>query len=389
MSDNDTTRTTRRATLKYGATAAAGLGLAGCSEFAEQAGSNGTPTGTGSSTVTMEPMGTVAFDSVPETWMAYFSTYGDMGIALGQADGLEALIFSENWPDQLYDSLPGVDVDIPGTRQLMGESGIDKEVFYELECDVHLFDPNFIQVLDDSWTDEDLDDIATNVGPIVGNQIRRRGDDWHDYRYYSLYEAFEIIARVFQERERYEAIKTVHDEFISSLQADLPPEDERPDIGLVSVNSNFEDGSFYTYPIGSEGNGKKQYRDLGINDAFAEEIDGGYAQWDYEQLLEVDPDALVFSYGFSHVSRAEFEDRMEQMRADDVGSRLSAVQNDRLYRGGTAYQGPVLNLLQTEAAAKQFYPDQFGAWNGLETLEDADAQLFDHQRVADIINGDI
>jgi len=385
--NDETAGPTRRDTLKYGATAAV-FGLAGCSEITNQAGGNGTPTGSGSYTVEMAPMGAVEFDLVPESWMAYFSTYGDMGIALGQQAGMEALIFSENWPDQLYDSLPGIDIDIPTTRQLMGENGIDKEVFYELDCDVHLFDPNFIKVLDDTWTDEDLDDIATNVGPIIGNQIRRRGDDWHDYRYYSLYEAFEIIATVFQERARYEAIKSVHDEFISSLQADLPPRSDRPEIGLVSVNSDFEQGSFWTYPIGGKGNGKKQYRDLGINDAFASEIDGGYAQWDYEQLLEVDPDALVFSYGFSHVSRAEFENRMEQMRADDVGSRLSAVQNDRLYRGGTVYQGPVLNLLQTEAAAKQFYPDQFGEWNGVETLSDSDAQLFDHQRIADIIHGE-
>lgn len=74
---------------------------------------------------------------------------------------------------------------------------------------------------------------------------------------------------------------------------------------------------------------------------------------------------------------------------DPIGKQLSAVRNDRLYRGGGSYQGPVVNLFQAEAAARQFYPDSFGAWDGLETLRDESLTLFDRQRVADIINGDI
>ena len=192
---------------------------------------------------------------------------------------------------------------------------------------------------------------------------------------------------MFDERERYEALKAVHDEFIGAVQSRLPPESERPEIGLISAFSNFQKGSLDAYPIGA-GNGKKQYRDLGIVDGFGPHIDGSYASWGYEQLLEVDPDVLVFPYGFSDLSAAEFESRMDDLRAHPVGQRLTAVQNDRLYRGGTSYQGPVINLIQTEIAAKQFYPDRFGAWNGIEALLEEDAQLFDHQRVADIINGE-
>jgi iron complex transport system substrate-binding protein len=123
--------------------------------------------------------------------------------------------------------------------------------------------------------------------------------------------------------------------------------------------------------------------------AFDDVIEGSYAEWDYEQLLAVDPDALLFQYGFSHVSTEEFERQMDAMREDPVGQQLSAVRNDRLYRGGTSYQGPIINLFQTEAAAKQFYPETFGAWHGLETFADADERLFDYGRVADIVNGDI
>ena len=73
---------------------------------------------------------------------------------------------------------------------------------------------------------------------------------------------------------------------------------------------------------------------------------------------------------------------MAVVRDDPVGSQLTAVANDRLVRGGTPYQGPVINLFQTEIAAKQFYPDEFGDLDG-------DAELFDRGRIVDIINGDI
>jgi iron complex transport system substrate-binding protein len=249
-------------------------------------------------------------------------------------------------------------------------------------------DPNFISLLDDTWTDADYEEVATNVGPIVGNSIRRRGEDWHDYPYYSLYEAFGKVADVFRERERYEALRSVHDELIADVQSDLPDTEDRPTVGLLSINSDFESGSFYAYPV-NDGNGHKQYRDVEMRGAFDDAIEGGYAEWDYEQILEVDPDALLFQYGFSHVSAEEFERRMDAMREDPVGKQLTAVRNDRLYRGGTSYQGPLINLFQTEAAAKQFYPDAFGEWNGIETLSEPENRLFDYQRVADIINGDL
>jgi hypothetical protein len=41
-----------------------------------------------------------------------------------------------------------------------------------------------------------------------------------------------------------------------------------------------------------------------------------------------------------------------------VRSKVTAVQNDDRYLGGTPYQGPIINLLQTEMAAKQLYPEE-------------------------------
>ena len=393
---------TRRDYLKYGGAVVGGGLLAGCTGSSDGSSTpEGTPTGTGAAnetktetatgdtsySVTMAPMGEVEFESVPEEWMAYFSTYGDMGVALGQLDGLQGLIFTENWPLAFFEHLPDVEVSFDDVAQLMGDGGIDKESFYELDADVHLMDPNFISLLDDNWGEDDYEEIATNVGPVIGNSIRRRGEDWHDYSYYSLYEAFGRIADVFDERERYEALKAVHDGLISDVRSNLPDEEDRPTVGLLSINSDFENGSFYAYPV-NDGNGHKQYRDVEMRGAFDDAIEGGYAQWDYEQILDVDPDALLFQYGFSHVTTEEFERRMDAMRSDPVGQQLTAVRNDRLYRGGTSYQGPLINLFQTEAAAKQFYPDAFGEWNGIETLSNPDDRLFDYQRVSDIVTGD-
>ncbi|GCF15892.1 hypothetical protein Harman_38270 [Haloarcula mannanilytica] len=335
----------------------------------------------------MEPVGEVSFESVPDRWMSYYSTFGDMGIALGQLESLAGLFFVDNWPTAFYDQLPGVEVSFEDVEKIEMGDGIDREVFYELNSDVHLMDPNMLSWIDDNWSQSDIDDIRSDVGPFVGNHIRRRGYEWHDYEYYSLYEAFEVVAEVFQERDRYSIISEVHDQLLTDLQEDLPSEEDRPSAGFLSVNSDFENGTFYAYPLG-EGNGKKQYHDLGIDDAFEAYIDGSFAEWDYEQLLTADPDALVFLYGFSNASTEGFEDKVERMRDDPVGSQLTAVENDRLHRGGTEYQGPIINLFQTEAAAKQLYPDQFGAWNGLnESLPEND-RLFDYQRVADVINGE-
>jgi iron complex transport system substrate-binding protein len=386
MSD-ETATSTRRETLKYGGAVAAGMGLAGCSDLAGQSDSQ-TPTGTGSYTVEMAPMGEVQFDSVPENWVSFLSTYGDMGIALGKADGLRGLWDPETMPTAFYDALPDVDVSFEDVSPISGGGEFDKEIFYELDADLHLLDPNWLGVLADDWGDDDIEEITTGVAPFLGNYIRRRGDDWHDYQYYSLYEAFEIVADAFDERARYEALASVHDDMQATIEETLPPSEDRPSVGLVSVNSNFEEATFYVYPV-QDGNNHKQYRDIEMRGAFDDHVEGSYGQFDYEQLLEVDPDAIVFQYGFSHVSTEEFESRLETMREDSVGSQLSAVQNDRLYRGGSAYQGPVVNLFQTEAAARQFYPEAFGEWNGIETLQEDSLTLFDRQRVADIINGDV
>ncbi|AAV44862.1 unknown (plasmid) [Haloarcula marismortui ATCC 43049] len=78
------------------------------------------------------------------------------------------------------------------------------------------------------------------------------------------------------------------------------------------------------------------------------------------------------------------------MRDSSLGQELTAVQEERLYVGGSAYQGPIINLFQTEMLGKQLYPDEFGEWPGEITAGEfpeipEGKHLFDREEVADIL----
>jgi iron complex transport system substrate-binding protein len=63
------------------------------------------------------------------------------------------------------------------------------------------------------------------------------------------------------------------------------------------------------------------------------------------------------------------------MEGHDVASDLTAVKEGNVHRGGPLYQGPITNLVVTERTARQVY--------GVED------DLFDRERVGDIVAGDI
>jgi len=389
---------TRRDTIKYGGTVAVGGLLAGCTG---DGGPDSTPesttedTETGSSdeatetadssySVTMAPEGEVTFDAVPERWLPYSAGYADAGVALGQADGMVGIGQTAEYYTYMYDELPGVSVDTEELTELVTNE-MSKELFYELDSDVHFIDTGMLKAWFD-WSDDDVEEIRENVAPFLGNLGYRRSDGWHDYRYYTLYETFEILAEVFQEQERYEAFAGFHDEFIADVQTRLPPADERPSV-LLTFEFNDEPEAFSPYRLNDKGTNKKQWRDLGVADALAgTDIQNlsttDRTKLDYEGLLDVDPDVLLIR-GHERKSPTEFRDTVvDYIENHPVGSELTAVQNGRVYRGGPLKQGPIQNLFLTERAAKQLYPDEFGEVTG-------DELLFDRGRVADIINGDI
>jgi len=402
----DDSSRTRRSVLKTG-TALGVMALAGCTESASDSSSGDDPTETnadadtatttdtatstggaseategatetaadGSYSVSMEPVGTVEFESVPKTWVANNGSWADMGIALGQ-EPPEGVWLTGRYHTQYYDEIPGVSVDKSDMVSLY-QDGVSKERFYALDGDVHVIDPNFLMNRFNGWEQSDVDEISQQVAPFFGNSIFSGGYTWHeDYQYYSLYEAFEKLARVFQAEERYEAFATLHEDFQSNLDNVIPAEDERPAVAIMWAGGN-EPEEFSPYLI-SQGTSFKQWRDIGVRDALAEtdvqDFHESRGRIDYETLLEIDPQYLMFR-GHESQTRAEFENTVVAYMEDhDVASQLTAVQNGDVYRGGPLYQGPITNLVVTERAARQVY--------GVED------ELFDRQRVADIVTGE-
>ncbi|WP_313691866.1 ABC transporter substrate-binding protein [Halorarum halobium] len=389
---------TRRTFLRAGATISVGGLTAGCAGGTD-AGSTPTdteeastpepteaePTGTGTDTatetdgsysVTMEPVGTVEFDAVPESWFPYTADYADMGVALGRADGLSAIGVGARFGSHLYEELPGVSVD-DGELTELWQDGTGKEIFYELDADVHVIDPNFM-LNRLQWSRADVDEIAENVAPFFGNTVFSRVYGWHDYADYSMYEAFEKLAAVFQERDRYEAFAAYHDEVIADVGSRLPA--ETPDVAVL-YPAGVPPESFYPYRIG-EGTQSKHWTDLNVGDALAKndvtDAQAGGSTLDYEALLEIDPDALAIRLQGEITDEYFQSEIVSHLESHDVASELTAVRNDRVIYGGLTYQGPIVHLFQLESAAQGLYPDEFGG-----------ERLFDRRRVADIVNGSV
>jgi iron complex transport system substrate-binding protein len=380
----------RRAFIAAGGTAL-GAGLAGCTG-GQPAGTTTDTTTTATTTetstteqtttedepytVSMEPVGDVTFESVPETWVANNASWGDMGTALG-LEPPEAVWLTGRYHTRYYDEIDGVSVDTSGMVDLY-QSGVSKELFYELGADVHVIDPNFLMNRFKSWEQSDVDDVAGRFGPFFGNSIFSTGYPWHeDYQYYSLYEAFGKLAEAFQRTDRYEAFASLHDEFQTRLDDVVPPEGERPTVAVVWAAGN-QPEEFSPYIVG-DGTSFKQWRDLGVRDAFAEtdvkDFHSDRGKIDYETLLDVDPDVLLCR-GHEDQTAEEFRNTVVSfMEGHDVASSLTAVENGDVYRGGPLYQGPITNLVLTERAANQVY--------GVEE------QLFDRERVAAIVAGEV
>ena len=326
--------------------------------------------------VSMVPVGEVEFDGVPETWVANNGSWADMGIALG-IDAPKAVWLTNRYHTQYYDEIPDVSVDKSDMVSLY-DSGVSKELFYELDADVHVMDPNFLTNRFQGWEQSDVEEIEENIAPLFGNSIYASHYPWHDdYRYYSLYEGFEKLAQVFQRTDRYEAFETLHDEFQANLAPHVPNTSEAPSVGVV-WGAGDEPSTFYPYIVG-DGTGFKHLRELGVHDALAEsdvrDFHGSRGSIDFETLLDVDPEVLLLR-GQEAKSAEEFQNTVVAYFEDhDTASELTAVQNGEVYRAGGLYAGPITNMVLTERLASDLY--------GVEE------ELFDRQRVADIVAGDI
>ena len=322
--------------------------------------------------VSMEPVGEVTFESVPETWVANNGSWADMGVALG-LEPPEAVWLTGRYHTQYYDDVPGVSVDKSDMVSLY-QDGVSKELFYDLEADVHVIDPNFLMNRFKGWEEADVAEISDRVAPFFGNCIYAQHYPWHDdYRYYSLYEGFEKLAQMFGRTDRYEAFESVHDDFQANLAPHVPGVGNRPEVAVLwGVGENPEE--FYPYVI-DEGTGFKHLNDLGVRDALADsdikDFHASRAAIDLETLLEIDP-KVVLLRGYEPMDRSAFQDTVVGFLEDHgTASALSAVDSGEVYRAGGLYQGPITNMVLTERTAGDLY--------GVE--ED----LFDRDRVAELV----
>ncbi len=402
MSD-DTTDTndapTRRETLKYGGAVVAGGTLAGCVTQSED-GDGSTPDSEGSYTVTMAPMGEIEFEAVPQDVFTILGHHTDMLLALGRGDAINAMHgpgYHQALYEKLVHHLDGVSVDWEG---LYSSWPPTKEKLYELDSDVHIADPAKVATAD-GWDDGDVQEIDKNVAPWFGNTLsgtnREPPESWADrYEYYTLWEIFGKIAQVFRASERYEALASVHESVLSTIEADLPPESERPSAALVLFSSS--DDKAWGYKLNYPGYYAAHTRPMGVTDALAAVAGEGYSDdgrnitLNYEMLLEADPDVLLVLGPMTEYHN--LEEIRTKLNENEVTSEITAVQEGNVYAQGARRQGPILNLFQLEMTAKQLYPDQFGEWPGYENGEPypeipEDEQLFDRQRVADAINGNL
>ncbi|EJN57666.1 ABC transporter substrate-binding protein [Halogranum rubrum] len=403
--------TTRRDYLRYGSVVATGGLLAGCAgqsegnttpteETTEQTDAETEETETATSTpeasysVELSPVGEVTLDEPPTNVFTHFPWFPDMASALGQGDTINNLWWDGTVAGLEYFTAGFDEFEIEWADKA-GEYGFAKEQLYELDSDLHLVDPAWV-TSQDNWIRSDIDEIANNVGPWLGNYYSSYRasppEEWAEgYEYYSLWELFDRVATLYGERERYEALTSVHDDLLGTIEDGLPPESERPTVAYISVSTDLS--AIYLLRLNAPGYWNSHTRPLGAINAFGDaQISGPFKQVDMEALLEADPDVILALWTVTETFN--FGALKQNLEDDPVGGELAAVQNNRVYPQGTRWQGPLMNLFQLEMTAKELYPEQFGAWpeytdGDLYPEFAADEQLFDHQRVEEIINGDI
>ncbi|WP_394354831.1 ABC transporter substrate-binding protein [Halocalculus aciditolerans] len=339
----------------------------------------------------MSPAGTVEFDQPPESVFTILVHHTDMVVALGHGDALNAMYSPANFEgnyDKLLERLDGVSVD---WSDLYDSWNPDKEVLYELDSDLHLTDPAYVSTMD-TWDTADVEEVRTAVAPWFGNALSRNHSeppaDWADqYQYYTLWEIFEKVAEVFQERARYDALSNAKAALDSTVASGLPAEDERPRTARVMMSPDLD--SIWVFHMDGPGFIRSHTRPFGVDDVFADIPEAETIG--LEALAEADPEVVLVENAFARAD--DWRAQKQNLRDDPVASGISAVKNNRVYPLSARYGGPIMNFFQLEMVAKELYPEQFGAWpdyDGGPYPDFAESeQLFDHQRVADIINGDL
>jgi iron complex transport system substrate-binding protein len=394
----------RRQLLAASASLIAG-GIAGCTSSSQNTGSNGsssnetaagnnsqsggttgntsqtegTTNGSGSYTVTVKPFGSHTFQKVPQTFLTH--NWIDIGMAFGKMPKAAGSL--SRHPEKFYKLLPNVNYNENEITELEGREGYDKEIFYQVNPDVILMDPRYLKHYA-NWDDADIQEIAQNVAPFLGSQIHQ--PIMGTKPYYDLYGAFEKAGKIFQRQDQFQAWKEFHTPYLSDIQSRLPPKEKRPTATLLINGVSPDSGEFYPVSLQNQRKDTRTLRQLGLKDAFAgQSIDGAVG---YEALLQADPDVIA-SPSLGNSYKEFMNGTVKPFENNPKGSQLTAVQNGNIVRVSGHYMGPIIDLFSLEAGAKQVFPDEFGEWPGPIADFSNDEQLFDRQRVSDLINGNV
>lgn len=345
--------------------------------------------------VTLSPAGTVHFDNVPQRTVIFDENYLDMMVAMREEQKLVGYARPQNTTTQFYPHVPGLELhtDLDAVTPFYGQGigRFDAEVLYRLNADVHHIDPVRLQQME-GWNPAIIARVSQDLGPFIANRYSRAHGYKADqpYDYYTLWELSEKIGEVYQNAHRIRAIKAIYDDLVADIQSRLPPEDERPTVGIVNYNGNL---TFRVFRVNGPGFGTAEYRVLGVVDALeslsALSYGESFGVVDLETMLSLNPDVLIHNWTLPREEGRLQMSQMIELRDHALGSRLAAIQNNRVYPGGTPMQGPIVHLFQLEMAAKQIYPDIFGPFREDHGYPE-DEQLFDRQRLAEAmgIGGD-
>ncbi|WP_135822371.1 ABC transporter substrate-binding protein [Halostella litorea] len=369
-------------------------GLAGCTgndsngaDNTNQSANNG-PSDSTPYTVQMEPNDPYTFEEVPETYGVGTSPFLDMGMALGIPPN--ATTGLERAPLKFYDLLDlGFDESQVTKLASDAESGYDKENFYAADADVWLISRTNIGRYV-NWDDSDFEDVESLTGPFLGTTLRFAPQSavQDEPNPYTMYEAFEKVATIFQRQQQFQAWQSLHDDLMGTIEEGLPPEDDRPTVAAIWRGVSPDSGQFRIAPLHRLGNNTKSYYRVGMQDAFEGQYPDGPIG--YEELLRADPDYIGAVGALTSSTHEAFVTNViEPFENNDNGQQLSAVQNGNVIRSGGQYMGPIVDMFSTEAVAKQVYPDEFGEWPGAVGDVPESEQLFDRQRLLEIIDGDL
>ncbi|MFC7194056.1 hypothetical protein ACFQL4_04320 [Halosimplex aquaticum] len=250
---------TRRDCVKYGGTLVGGGLLAGCldgeadgSPEGDDTGSTSTRAETGSPTASgtsasepdrsetatatgghsaeMAPVGTVEFESVPESFVGGWGFEADVMTALGESDKLVAAEGNQFWYTGFYDQLPGVSVPEPDSVELVrtDDWSLREEFLYELDPDLLATDPNrYVSYY--GVGEEEIAELHDSVAPFFGNSSRRkRGDGWptwpggESYAYYSVPEFLSRYGDVFRKSAQATAFNEFYRTALSAMRSKVP-----------------------------------------------------------------------------------------------------------------------------------------------------------------------